>query len=69
MSLYSCCNGDAHSDGCQVHPVHISDVMELRGFVTTQDPDDDDDEPTRVSQVASLGFTLMTLESVQHRLR
>jgi hypothetical protein len=29
----------------QVHPFHVSDVSELKGFVATQDPDDADEMP------------------------
>ena len=49
VSLYSCCNADSHSEGCQVHPLHVSDVMELKGFVSTKDPDDDEVESSKVT--------------------
>jgi hypothetical protein len=29
----------------QVHPFHVSDVSELKGFVATQDPEDADEMP------------------------
>jgi len=47
VSNYSCCNGDAQSDGCQVHSVHVSDILELKGFVRTR-PSSSNDDPVKV---------------------
>ena len=35
---WTCCQGDPHSTGCQVHHCHVTDVLDyndMRGFVST----------------------------------
>lgn len=45
VSAYSCCEGDAATDGCQVGACHVTDVLDygaMRGFVSTIDKSDSD---------------------------
>jgi RNA exonuclease 1 len=40
---FTCCSGDANSEGCQVHTCHVTDVLDfnaMRGFVATLDCQD-----------------------------
>lgn len=41
IQTFSCCQGEANTEGCQVHKCHVTDVLdynELRGFVKTLEP-------------------------------
>ena len=48
IQSYSCCQGEANSEGCQVHSCHVTDVLDyndMRGFGATLDKGGSDANP------------------------